>query len=127
MKRFILGVLLALSIASPAAGQAVSKTRANGAVSAGVVLRTGSTNLAGLNVVTGASAGYVMLFDATAIPSDGAVAPLRCMPVAANTGIDINFRAAPLRFDTGAVVVFSTTGCYTKTGSATAFLAGDIQ
>lgn len=126
MKRFLLAALAAC-VAMPAAAQSVSKTRANNVVSSGMVLKTGTTNLAGLNVVTGASAGYVMLFDAATVPADGAVTPLRCMPVAANTGIDLNFRAAPLRFDVGAVVVFSTTGCYSKTASATAFLAGDIQ
>lgn len=122
-----LAALLALSIPAAADAQSVSKTRAAPAVAGGFVLRAGTTNLAGLNVVTGASAGYVMLFDATAIPADGAVAPLRCMPIAANTGVDLNFRGSPLRFDNGLVIVFSTTGCYTKTASATAYLAGDVQ
>ncbi len=126
MTRFLLAAVAAC-LALPAAAQSVSKTRANPVASSGVVLRTGTTNLAGLNVVTGGTAGYVMLFDAATVPADGAVTPLRCMPVAANTGIDVNFRAAPLRFDVGAVVVFSSTGCFTKTASATAFLAGDIQ
>jgi hypothetical protein len=126
VKRFLIGAVAAC-LALPAAAQSVSKTSAGSAVSAGQVLRAGTTNLAGLNVVSGASAGYVMLFDAAAVPADGAVVPLRCMPIAANTGLDLNFRGSPLRFDAGAVIVFSTTGCFTKTGSATAFLAGDVQ
>jgi hypothetical protein len=125
VKRILLAALAAC-LAVPAAAQ-VSKTNAGADVSAGRVVRVGTTNLAGLNVVTGASAGYVMLFDAAAVPADGPVTPVRCMPVAANTGIDLNFRGAPLRFDTGLVAVFSTTGCFTKTGSATAFIAGDVQ
>lgn len=126
MKRFLIAVAAAC-LAMPAGAQSVSKTSVGVAVSAGRVLRVGTTNLAGLNVVSGASAGYVMLFDAAAVPADGAVVPLRCMPIAANTGLDLNFRGSPLRFDVGAVIVFSTTGCFTKTGSATAFLAGDVQ
>lgn len=126
MRGFLIGAL-ALCAASPAAAQSVSKTRAAPAVSGGFVLKAGTAVLAGMNVTTGASAGYVMVFDAATVPADGAVTPLRCLPVAANTGIDINLRGSPLKFDLGAVVVFSTTGCYTKTASATAFIAGDIQ
>lgn len=127
MKRFVAGALALLCLSSAAQAQTLSKTSASPAVSGGYVVRTGTTNLAGLNVVTGGTAGYVMLFDATAVPADGAVAPKRCMPIAANTGIDLNFRGSPLRFDNGLVAVFSTTGCFTKTISATAFIAGDVQ
>lgn len=123
----LLAALVALALPMAANAQTVSKTRANTAVGSGFVLRQGSTNLAGLNVVTGGTAGYVMLFDATAVPADGTVRPLRCMPIAANTGIDLNFRGSPLRFDDGLVIVFSTTGCFSKTASATAYLAGDVQ
>ena len=125
--RRILIAAVALCLLMAAQAQSVSKTRAAPAVTSGIVLKTGTAVLAGMNVTTGAAAGYVLVFDAAAVPADGAVTPLRCLPVAANTGVDINFRGSPLKFDTGAVVVFSTTGCYTKTASATAFIAGDIQ
>jgi hypothetical protein len=127
MRRYLLAALAAFCLAAPVSAQSLSKTRATAAVSAGFVLRAGATNLAGLSVTTGGTAGYVMLFDATAVPADGAVTPTRCLPIAANTGLDLNFRGSPLRFDNGVVVVFSSTGCFTKTGSATAYLAGDIQ
>jgi hypothetical protein len=127
MKRILMAVLATLCVASPVASQSLSKTRATPAVSAGFVLRSGTTNLAGLSVTTGATAGYVMLFDGTTVPADGAVTPARCLPIAPNTGLDLNFRGSPLRFDNGVVVVFSSTGCFTKTASATAYLAGDIQ
>ena len=126
MRRILIAVAL-LCVPSAALAQSVSKTRAAPAVSGGYVLKAGTAVLAGMNVTTGASAGYVLVFDAATVPADGAVTPLRCLPVAANTGVDINFRGSPLKFDAGAVVVFSTTGCYTKTASATAFIAGDIQ
>lgn len=121
------GAALLACLPAMSQAQAISRPKAAPAVSSGVVVRTGVTVLAGMNVTTGATAGYVMVFDATAVPADGAVAPVRCLPVAANTGIDINFRGSPLKFDLGAVIVFSSTGCYTKTASATAFIAGDLQ
>lgn len=125
--RRILIAAMALCLPAAAQAQSVSKTRAAPAVTSGIVLKAGTAVLAGMNVTTGAAAGYVLVFDAAAAPADGAVTPIRCLPVAANTGVDINFRGSPLKFDVGAVVVFSTTGCYTKTASATAFIAGDIQ
>jgi len=127
MKCYLLAALAVFCLAAPVSAQTLSKTRATTAVSAGFVLRAGTSNLAGLSITTGASAGYVMLFDATTVPADGAVTPARCLPIAANTGLDLNFRGSPLRFDNGVVVVFSSTGCFTKTASATAYLAGDIQ
>lgn len=102
-------------------------TVASAAVSGGQVIKASAGNLYGFNVVSGASAGYVMVLNSTTVPADGAVTPARCIPLAANTGIDINLRGQPARFSTGITIVFSTTGCYTKTASATAFIAGDAQ
>ena len=107
--------------------QSLSHTIRTPAVAGSLVVKVGTVYLAGLNVTSGASAGYVMLFDAATVPADGPVAPLRCMPIAANTGLDINWRAAPIYLQQGAVVVFSTSGCFTKASSSTAFIAGDIQ
>jgi hypothetical protein len=118
---------LALASCQPAFAQSTSTVRAAPAVSGGFVVRAGSGYLSGANVTSGASAGYVMVFDSATVPADGAVAPIRCVPIAANTGIDFDWRAAPLRFDRGAAIVFSTTGCFTKTASATAFIAGDVR
>lgn len=88
-----------------------------------MVAKAQSAILYDVNVVSGASAGYLLVFDATAIPADGTVSPALCLPVAANTGIDLNLRAEPMRMVNGIVVVFSTTGCFTKTASATAFIS----
>lgn len=88
-----------------------------------LVLKSVACNLYGYNVVTGASAGYLMIFDAISAPADGVVSPAVCIPVAANTGIDY-MAAWPRRFTVGCTLVFSTTGPFTKTASATAFLGG---
>lgn len=98
-----------------------------GAVAANLVVCGSACTLFGFNVTTGASAGYVLVFNATAAPSDGAVTPVWCMPVAANAGIDINWRGAPRRMSTGAAISFSTTGCFSKTASVTAFIAADAR
>lgn len=89
-----------------------------------LVLKASAGNLYGYNVVTGASAGYLMIFNATTAPADGTVTPTLCIPIAANTGVDRQF-AKPKRFTTGITMVFSTTGPFTKTASATAFLEGE--
>lgn len=90
-----------------------------------VVLATPGT-MYGLQVTSGASAGYVLVFDSAAVPADGAVTPFKCHVLAANSSLDLDYRAMPLLFQTGVTVVFSTTGCFTKTASSTAFISGDV-
>lgn len=92
-----------------------------------VVGKASAGNLYGYNVVAGASAGYVLVYNLTTPPVDGTVTPFRCIPLAANAGVDVNMRATPSYFTTGIVVAFSTTGCFTQTLSATAFIAVDVK
>ena len=81
--------------------------------------------LKGFEVVTGASAGFVLIFDATVAPADGAVLPVKCYSVAATSTFDKSWPDNPVKFSTGIVLVFSTTGCFTKTASATAFFSAE--
>lgn len=94
------------------------------ALASSLVVSAGTGNLLYLNVVNGASAGFVMVFNATSAPADGAVTPALCYTMAANSTLQLptNAIAQPF-FATGIVVVFSTTGCFSKTASATAFIA----
>lgn len=92
----------------------------------GLVLKATPGNLYDYNVVTGASAGYLMIFNATAAPADGTVTPALCIPIAANAGIAFTF-PVPRRFSIGCTMVFSTTGPFTKTASVTAFMAGGMM
>lgn len=108
---------------SSASGAAVTRTQTAAAAGSQVV-KASAGNLYGYNVVSGASAGYLMIFDATSAPADGTVTPKLVEAIAANASIQQNFRT-PIRFATGITMVFSTTGPFTKTISATAFLAGD--
>lgn len=114
------------AVPSSAAANAIAPVAA-GFVGAAYVLCVSACNMYGLNVVAGASAGYVMLFNATSTPADGAVTPVYCMPIAANQGMEASWRNIPKRMTVGATLVFSTTGCFTKTASGTAFLSADFQ
>lgn len=96
----------------------------------GHVLKSGAGNLYGFSATVGVTSGYVMLFNATSAPADGAVTPLFCYPVTSNGtngGMGASWGDLPARFSTGITIVFSTTGCFTKTASATAFFAGQVQ
>lgn len=102
---------------APSAGQT--------AVAAGsLILKASAGNVYGYEVCAGASAGYLMLFDSATVPADGTVTPRRVHAIAANASLSRSFNP-PLRCATGITLVFSTTGPFTKTISATAFLAGD--
>jgi type IV secretory pathway protease TraF len=113
------------SSSSPSASAAAGISRVQTPVAASsLVVKASPGNLYGYTAVSGASAGYVMLFDAVAAPADGTVTPKGVIVLAANSSIVVD-RSTPIRFTTGIVMVFSTTGPFTKTASATAFLAGD--
>lgn len=80
-----------------------------------------------LYVTTGAASGYLMVFNATSAPADGAVTPAACIVVPANNTAHIDFGETTQAFMAGLVAVFSTTGCFTKTASATAYFSGRVQ
>lgn len=101
-------------------------TAATATVAGSLILKAAAGNLYGYNIVTGASAGYLMIFDSATVPADGAVTPKRVVTVAANSTIDRAFDI-PRRFASGMVLVFSSTGPFTKTISNTAYLAGEFQ
>lgn len=100
---------------------------ATSVASSGVVFKVTPGTLFGVNVTAAATAGYVMIFNSTTIPADGTVTPSRCIPLAANTGLELNYRPIPIYFGTGIAVAFSSTGCFTKTASATAFITADVK
>jgi hypothetical protein len=130
MRRLFLPLIAALSLAAaPAAAQVALPVQptASTAPASGLVLANQTAFLQGIQVTSGATAGYVLVLDAALIPASGAVQPKRCYPLAANTGIEPSYRGAPVSFGTGIVILFSTTGCFTYTPSATAFIEGDAR
>jgi len=80
------------------------------------VLKTSAGNLYDLSVITGSVAGFLMTFNSTTVPPDGAVTPVECVPVAANSFASIRSNGAPPdHYSNGIVAVFSVTGPFTKT------------
>lgn len=73
------------------------------------------------------AAWWVMIFDATSAPADGAVTPAECyaMPSGA-TNISGEF-VAPASFANGIVIVASTNGCFTKAASVHAFIGATYK
>jgi ABC-type branched-subunit amino acid transport system substrate-binding protein len=113
------------SAAAPTSASGGAVVRVQTAVAASSqIVKASAGNLYGYNIVSGASAGYLMIFDAVSAPADGTVTPKLVEAIAANASIQQSLRT-PIRFSTGITMVFSTTGPFTKTASATAFLAGD--
>lgn len=90
-----------------------------------VVLRSTPATFYGANITTGASAGYVMLFDLAALPANGTVTPTKVWAVAANSTLEVGYYPNGLTMLQGAVLAFSTTGPFTLTASATAFISGE--
>ena len=80
-----------------------------------------------LYVTTGATAGFLMTFNAVTAPSNGAVTPVECVAVAANSTTSLDFGNTTEQYVTGLTAVFSSTGCFTQTLSATAFFKGRMQ
>jgi len=100
-------------------------TSAQTATAAGsLIAKASAGNCYGFNVVSGASAGYFMLFNSATVPADGTVTPFKVYVIAANASLGVHWDI-PRRFGTGITGVFSTTGPFTKTISATAFIGID--
>lgn len=73
------------------------------------------------------AAWWIMIYNATSAPVDGAVTPLKCYAMALGV---TSYSAAfpiPVAFSTGITIGVSTTGCFTKTASTHAFISGDAQ
>ncbi len=83
--------------------------------------------LNGISITSGASAGYLLIFDAITAPGDGAVLPKFCYSIPAATSFALSWLSYPVPFAIGITAVFSTTGCFTKTASATAFFNAQVQ
>lgn len=106
-----------------------SQTSANGV--SNFVLTAPRKGLYSFTVLSGASAGFVLVFDAAALPSNGAVdqctsfatarpCELYCWPVAANSSLSVQWMS-PVEASTGFVLGFSTgANCDTLTASTTA-------
>lgn len=90
------------------------------------ILKTGAGTLFGLSV-TSSAAGYILIYNATSVPSNGAVTPVACYYLSSGPGtLGIAFAPFPLTMSTGITAAFSTTGCFTQTLSTTAFFSAQV-
>jgi hypothetical protein len=105
-------------------GGAIPIAAGNG-TAAGYVAKSGPGLLYWVRGDASGGSGWLMVFDATSVPADGAVEPVLSFPI--NPWGSLSECAAPMAFLNGIVVVFSTTGPMTKTGSTSAFLSWRVQ
>lgn len=75
------------------------------------------------------SGSYIMLFNATSAPADGAVTPVKCWgPMSAAGPFSFGWGPGPVfTMSTGITVVSSSTGCFTKTATNAAFISVEYQ
>jgi len=120
-------VALAPTNAAPA-GVPISSTSA---LASNQVVCSAACNLYSFEVsadsTLSGTAWWVMIFNATSAPADGAVTPAKCYAVPSGTTSYSAAWPTPVRLGTGATIVTSTTGCFSKTASVHAFISGDAQ
>ena len=95
-----------------------------------LILKPTGGNLYKLNTIIGATPGFLLLFDATSVPGDGAVTPLWAAMVTSNGTngeLLLDWGDYPMVFLNGIVAVFSTTGPFNKTANATASFFGAVK
>lgn len=110
-------------VANPTVNTTVQTT----ALAANLVVHSGSSVLSHfqVSVDTTLSVGpwWVMVYNATSAPADGAVTPFQCYALpAGTTSMGIDFPEPPT-LATGVVIGVSTTGPFTKTASTHAFIS----
>ena len=84
--------------------------------------------LSGYVVANTAAAGFLMVLNSATVPADGAVKPLECVPVNANSYNFINLAPQPSEwYSAGIILAYSSTGCLTKTTSDTVWFHALVQ
>ncbi len=95
------------------------------------VLKSSAGNLYGVYAVNLTStSGFLVVVNATSAPADGAITPLACVSLAANSVASLNYQPGPPAvYSTGiTAVITSATTCFTKTtGVITGFIGGAVK
>lgn len=101
------------------------------ALAANQIVKASAGNLYSFEVsvdsTLSAAAWWIMLYNATSAPGDGAVTPLKCYALPSGATSYAAAFPTPVAFSTGITIGVSTTGCFTKTASTHAFISGDAQ
>ena len=138
MKRLVLALLAFVCVATPAAADGLYNGQTAPIVSVvsaaaenNHVLKSSAGNLFGVyadNLT--ATAGFLVVLNATSAPADGAITPLDCVPLPANGNASINYNSGPpASYSTGITVVLTSANtCFTKTtGVITGYIHGAVQ
>jgi hypothetical protein len=106
-----------------------------GSAASGLVLKASPGQLISL-YATCTAACFLMVFNATAVPADGATTAgnlsgnlQECIPITTANGVgSLNYAPGPYEaFSVGVAVSISSTGCATKTAATTGFIHGLVQ
>lgn len=98
----------------------------SGAAGSGLVLSAAPCKLFGLDVNALTVSGWVMIFDAVAVPADGAVVPLKAFPISGGQALALEWNPVALKMLVGCSVCFSTTGPFNKTANTNATFSGEV-
>lgn len=116
---------------SPSASGGLTPAPLAPALATSQVIKSGAGNLYSFEVsadsTLSAAAWWILIFDATSDPGNGAVTPRKCYSQASGTTSIAYAWTIPIAFTAGITIVVSTTGCYTETQSAHAFISGDAK
>lgn len=120
--------LLALLLPFAAQAQPFVNYKVTAAVGGSLIVCTSppGCSMFSATVTSGAAAGFLMIIPQATVPGDGAVTPAMCVAVAANSTVALVLDKG-MGFPAGMVAVYSTTGCFTKTISNTAFISVAAQ
>jgi hypothetical protein len=129
VRKFVLTLLLVCqslaAVAAPIGNPIVSSQ--SSAVEGSHVFKSSAGLLNGFDATSGGTAGYLLILDSATVPADGPVAPRFCFALPATQTTGASWLSYPVNFNNGIVVVFSSTGCFTKTISSTAFFSAQVQ
>lgn len=109
-----------------AQAQQVQNWIATGAAASCLVIQAAPGSVDEIDVSSSA-AGWAIVIDAAACPSNGAVLPVKAMPLGQAGAGQFAWSYAPppaLWFQNGVVVLVSSTGPFTYTAESTAFIMG---
>ena len=136
----LLGCVVAVAQPTPPGPGAVAPSSAAavgivpgiaGSASSSVVLKASAGNLYSVYATNStATAGFLIVLNATSDPTSGTVTPLACVPLPASGAASVNYIPTPSGlYSVGITAVLSSAStCFSITeGTITGFIAGTVQ
>jgi hypothetical protein len=115
---------LPVSVENPVpVGHAAAPIIASAVLEGSHVFRIAAASVYAVTATGLSTFAWLLLFDAVAVPADGAVVPLQAIQATNLASVQIAFGGAAAAFGTGVVAALSTTGPFVKTTGPTGFLS----